>query len=153
MPKRRTETPKVVESMEAAVAEKAVRKYKPTKKEKETDSDELRATRRRCRGARAKGHSFEREIANSLKPIFPEARRLLENHKDDARGVDILHTGAYRFQCKRLRKYCNPNKIEEVQCDEMLGEVPVLVTQGDRKRILAVLPFEELLRLLKMAEG
>lgn len=125
------------------------RKYRPTKKEREDDSDELRAKRRRSRNSRAKGHSFERDISILLRPIYPNARRLLENHKDDARGVDILHTGPYRFQCKRLRKYCNPNRIEEIQCDEFLGEVPVLVTQGDRKRILAVLPFEELLRLLK----
>ncbi len=129
------------------------RKYKPTKKEREDDSDELRNKRRRSRGARTKGLSFEREIAIALRPVFPNARRLLENHSDDANGVDILHTGDYKFQCKRLRKYCNPNRIEEVQCDEVIGEVPVLITQGDRKRILAIIPFEELLRLLKLSES
>lgn len=129
------------------------RKYKPTKKEREDDTDEKRAKRRLSRGARAKGHGFERDIAIALRPIFPDARRLLENHALDANGVDIMHTGTYRFQCKRLRKYCNPNRIEEVQCDEFLGEVPILVTQGDRKRILAVLPFEELLRLMKLEKS
>lgn len=102
---------------------------------------------------RARGSAFEREIANSLKPIFPNARRLLENHKDDARGVDILHTGAYRFQCKRMGKYAKVDCIKEVQCDEMLGDVPVLVTKADNERILAVLPYEELLRLLQKSNA
>lgn len=126
-----------------------VKSRTPTKREKAGDSDETRARRRRGRSVRARGSAFEREIANALKPIFPEARRLLENHKDDARGVDILHTGDYRFQCKRMARYAKLDCIEEVQCDEMLGEVPVLVAKADHKRVLAVLPFEELLRLLQ----
>lgn len=129
-----------------------MRSKKPTKKEREDDSDELKAKRRRSRSARAKGHGFERYIANTLKHIFPNARRLLENHKDDAKGVDILHTGLYRFQCKKYRKYVNPSRIKEVQCDELLGEVPVLITAGDNQRALAIIPYEELLRLLENQE-
>lgn len=99
--------------------------------------------------SRTKGHSFEREIAIALRPIFPGARRWLENHKDDANGVDLVGTGRYRIQCKRGRKAAPLSKIREVQCDEQLGDVPVLVTQGDRDRILVAMPFEEFLRLLK----
>ncbi len=101
--------------------------------------------------SRTKGHSFEREMAIALRPVFPEARRLLENHSDDANGVDLMHTGEYRIQCKRLRNYAPLNKIEEVEFDELLGEIPVLITQGDRKRPLVCLPLEEFIRLLKKA--
>ncbi len=99
--------------------------------------------------SRTKGHSFEREIATALRVVYPEARRLLEYHPEDAEGVDLLNTGQYRIQCKRGRKWCSLSKIEEVTADETFGEVPILVTQGDRKRILVAMPFEEFLRLLQ----
>lgn len=99
--------------------------------------------------SRRKGHSFEREIASRLRVVFPEARRLLEYHAEDANGVDLLNTEFYRIQCKRGRKWCSLSKIEEVTYDELIGEVPVLVTQGDRKEILVALPFDEFLNLLQ----
>lgn len=103
--------------------------------------------------SRTKGHSFERQIAVALRVVYPGARRWLENHKDDANGVDLVDTGHYRFQLKRGRKPAPLSKLKEVQCDEALGEVPVLVTQGDFERVLVALPFEEFLRLLKVASN
>ncbi len=99
--------------------------------------------------SRTKGHGFERLIAAELRVVFPEARRQLEYHIKDANGVDIANTGFYKIQCKRGRKWSSLSAIKEVTADEMLGEVPVLVTQGDRERILVAIPFEEFLRLLK----
>lgn len=99
--------------------------------------------------SRRKGHNFEREIANQLKPIFPKVRRQLEYHWDDCRGVDLMHTGEYRFQCKKLKRYASIATIDEVQYDRMVGEVPVLVTAGDGLTPMAVLPFEDFLQLLK----
>lgn len=98
--------------------------------------------------SRTKGHSFERLIAKTLRVVFPGARRQLEYHSKDANGIDLMDTGFYKFQCKRMRKWASLQAIEEIKCDELLGEVPVLVTQGDHKRILACMPFEEFLRLL-----
>jgi len=98
--------------------------------------------------SRAKGHSFEREVAILFRAIYPGARRQLEYHSADANGVDISGTGPYRIQCKRGRKYATLSKIKEVTYDEFSGEVPLLVTQGDRERILVALPLEEFLRLL-----
>jgi len=43
--------------------------------------------------SRTKGHSYEREIANRFKDIYPNARRQLEYHEDDCHGVDIQDTG------------------------------------------------------------
>lgn len=98
---------------------------------------------------REKGHKFEREVANIFKEIFPEARRHLEYQMSEANGVDLVGTGNYRIQCKRGRKYSSLSKIKEVTAEEYLGEVPVLVTQGDHERILVALPIEEFIRLLK----
>ncbi len=124
---------------------------KPTKKELMSDDEKKALTHKRRKSgySRKKGHTFERDIAVSLRHIFPEARRLLENHKDDAKGVDILHTGLYRIQCKKYQNYVSPGRIKEVQCDELLGEVPVLITAGDNKRPLVVIPYDEFLRLLE----
>ncbi len=99
--------------------------------------------------SRTKGHSFERFIAQMLRCVFKDCRRHLEYHERDANGVDLLHTGHYRIQCKRLAKYANLKAIKEVTADEMFGEVPVLITQGDRERVLVVIPIEEFVRLLK----
>lgn len=101
--------------------------------------------------SRTKGHAFERQVAAAFRAVFPGARRQLEYHEDDCRGVDLADTGRYKVQCKRFKDYAPLSRIEEVQCDELLGDVPVLVTAGDRRRALACLPLEEFLDLLKRA--
>ncbi len=103
--------------------------------------------------SRTKGHSFEREIAKALRKIFPKARRHLENHEEDAaNGADLIFTGKYRIQCKRGRKPSSLSAIKQVKADEMFGEVPILVTQGDRERILVAMPWEEFLRLIQKGQ-
>lgn len=99
--------------------------------------------------SRTKGHSFERLVAIMLREIFPNARRQLEYHLDDCLGVDIVNTGVFKFQCKKMRKYAPISCIKEIQCDSELGDVPVLVTAGDREEAMAILPFKDLLWLLK----
>lgn len=98
--------------------------------------------------SRRKGHSFEREIAIALRVVFPEARRHLEYQDAEANGVDLVQTGHYRFQLKRGRKPAALSAIKEVTADEEFGEIPVLITQGDHERILAVVPFEHFLHLV-----
>lgn len=105
------------------------------------------------RGCRTKGHSFERWVANELKKVFPEARRHLEYQMGEALGRDIANTGDYLFQCKRNKKYCSIKAIKEIQICPIEGGVPVLVTKGDGEEPLAVLPFRELVKLLKKVEG
>lgn len=98
--------------------------------------------------SRTKGHSFERLIAKALRVVWRECRRHLEYQDAEANGIDLVNTGRYRIQCKRGRKYASFSAIEEIQHDEMFGEIPVLVTQGDHKRILVALPFEDFLDLI-----
>lgn len=99
--------------------------------------------------SRAKGHDFERKIAIALRDIFPDARRNFEFRAVEARdGRDLIHTGHYRFQLKKLRKYASVATIKEARADELLGEVPVLVTAGDKEPAMVVLPFDHFLRLI-----
>jgi hypothetical protein len=96
-----------------------------------------------------KGKAFEREIAIALRPVFPNARRHLENHEDDAKaGADLIFTGRFRFQLKRLRKYAPIAAIKQVTASAEFGEVPVLVTKGDHEPAMACLPLEDFVRLL-----
>jgi len=123
---------------------------KKTKRERDDDTDEKKLRRRRGRAVRAKGHTFERECAVIFREFYPEARRLLENHRDDARGVDLLHTGRLRIQCKRKKDYVGVSRITEIQCDELIaGEIPVLVTSGDGKRPMVVMSLSDFRAFLR----
>ncbi len=104
-------------------------------------------------GGRHKGHSFEREIAKELQCIFPKARRQLEYHEDDAKGIDLQGTGPYLFQCKRYVEYAPIEWIEEIQSDFKNNETPILVTQANDKRAMAVLPRDDFLQMLIELEG
>jgi hypothetical protein len=109
-----------------------------------------RSKSQNARRSRRKGHQFERDVAIALRLVFPEARRHLEyQDAESGKGIDLVETGYYRFQCKKLADYAPINRIREVQCDEELGEVPVLVTAADGKEPMAVLPFTHLLRLIR----
>lgn len=99
--------------------------------------------------SRRKGHQFERDCAIVLRDIFPGARRHLEYQDSQANGVDLAETGDLRFQCKKLKSYASVNTIHEVQHDSALGEIPVLLTAGDNEPAMAVLPFSDLINLLK----
>ncbi len=102
------------------------------------------------RRSRSKGHGFERDVANAFKTIgFANARRQLEYHADDAKGIDLQGTGLYLVQCKKFKGYAPISAIEEIQSDFALGEIPVLVTAGDGLEPMAVLPFKDFLRLAK----
>lgn len=101
--------------------------------------------------SRRKGHRFEREFAKSIRHVFPEARRHLEYHRADATGIDLIHTGRYRFQCKRKRRHESLSAIFEIQCDKDLGLVPVLISKPDGLESLCVLPTAELIRLIEIA--
>lgn len=100
---------------------------------------------------RRKGHSFEREVANDLKDIFPNAKRQLEYQEDECLGVDIANTGRYKIQCKNHKQYVSVNTIKEVECDEK--DVPIVVTKGRRIwPAMAILPWKDLINLIRKAE-
>lgn len=102
--------------------------------------------------SRNKGKCFEQLIARLFRPIFPNARRQLEYHINDAQGIDLQHTGIYKIQCKRYKKGVNVSKITEVLLQDEF-DVPVLVSQADRGCIYATIPLNEFIRLVQIAES
>ena len=100
------------------------------------------------RRSRAKGAAFEREVAIIFRNVFPDARRRLENHKDDANGVDLMNTGRFKIQCKKLKDWAPVGRIKEITLEE--GDIPVLITAGDNKPAMAVLPLEDFMDLVGM---
>lgn len=108
---------------------------------------------RKCKNpgkrARTKGHSFEREVAQALRVVFPKARRHLEYQDGECFGVDLAETGIFRFQCKRGVRYAPLTALSEIQYDAFLGEIPVLVTKGDGLPALVALPLEDFISLLE----
>lgn len=103
-------------------------------------------------GAAKKGKQFEREIANALGHIFPEAERMLEYQASKVIGVDIEGTDRIKIQCKNHQNYCSIGTIHEVKIKDP-SDIPVLVTKGIRMEAMAVLPFEKLVTLLEIAYG
>lgn len=101
--------------------------------------------------SRTKGLSFERWAANSLAPVFPKAKRHLEMQKEEAMGFDLDNTGPYKIQCKAYKKYAPLSKIEEVQ--RQPGDIPVLLTKGDRKKPIVAMYFDDWLDLLIQLEA
>lgn len=102
--------------------------------------------------ARAKGHDFERWIANELGHIFPEAKRQLEYQTDERKGTDIANTDVLKFQAKNKQNYVSVTTIEEIKIKND-NEIPVLVTKGNRQEPMAVLPFRKLVTLLEVVYG
>lgn len=98
--------------------------------------------------SRTKGHSYERSVAKKLRHVFPKVERLLEYQESQANGIDLKNTGNYDIQCKRYKGYAPINKIFEVQG----SGVPILVTKADRLPDMAVLPLDDLIRLIEQSE-
>lgn len=104
------------------------------------------------KGARAKGLQFEREIANRLGHIFPEAGRMLEFQASKNIGVDIEGTDRIKIQCKNNQGYASISKINEIRTKDP-NDIPVLVTKGNRLEAMAILPFDKFVTLLEIAYG
>ena len=109
------------------------------------EESDTKTRSKRGKSARRKGHQFERDIANALKNVFPNAERQLESQHGF--GYDIANTFPYRIQCKCYQDYAPINKINEVPEED--GAIPVLVTKGNRKEPMAVMHLIFFLRILR----
>jgi hypothetical protein len=107
--------------------------------------------KKKVNGAK-KGKQFERDVANALGHIFPEAQRLLEYQASNVIGVDIEGTYPFLIQCKNHQNYCSIGTINEVKIQSP-HDIPVLITKGIRMEAMAVLPFEKFVTLLEVVYG
>jgi hypothetical protein len=113
-----------------------------------TKTPEEQARSTSGKASRAKGIAFERRVAEMFRRFYPDARRQLEWHVLDAKGIDLQGTGPLKVQLKKLKSYVSINTINEVQCDRVLGDIPLLITAGDGLEAMAVLPLEDFFRIL-----
>ncbi len=97
--------------------------------------------------AKQKGSSFERQVAAIIRCLFPNvATSRLMNRDADNRGVDLVHTPGYAFQCKRFgRRYPN---LEQVISEMDTNDKKIVVHKRDRKMILATMDLATLIQIL-----
>lgn len=108
---------------------------------------------RKGKNAVRKGKAFERDVANLLGHVFPEAKRNLEFQADEAiHSKDIAGTDVYKIQCKNYQNYVNPSVIFDVKLSSQ-EDVPVLVTKGNKLPPMAVLPLGDFISLLEIKYG
>lgn len=99
-----------------------------------------------------KGKAFERQIAQELGHIFPDAQRRLEYQGSTNAGTDLEATDVFQFQLKSRVNYVNPSIIREIHLEKP-DNIPVVVTKGNNRPPMAVLPFEKFVTLLEIAYG
>jgi Holliday junction resolvase len=101
------------------------------------------------KASRTKGHSFERKIARKMQEVgFENARRHLEYHMDDAKGVDIDNTDPFKIQCKALKKTPNIPKVFDEIKDVDEDGIPVVAFKVDRKGEYICLKLQDFLNLV-----
>ena len=104
----------------------------------------------RNRANRAKGHSFERQVANQLREIYPDARRGLQ-YQDGSIAPDVV-IGDYWVECKRSARNTQPktalDQAIEACSKAKSDKVPITVTKDDRRDALVTMRFSDFLELL-----
>ena len=99
--------------------------------------------------SRSKGHTFERFIANVFKACgFKDAQRQLEYQANQAQGIDLMGTGAFRVQCKKTKTYVSINTINEVKVKDPSTEIPVLIAAGDNLKPMVTMGLDAFVLLL-----
>ena len=124
------------------------------KQSKKNSQSEISSKRSKTgKTAVQKGKQFERELANILGHIFPDAARHLEYQAFEAsEGVDLQGTDIFKIQAKNRQGYAPISKIFEVKkLNE--GDIPVLITKGNRLPPMAVVPLSDFIYLVEVLYG
>lgn len=126
-------------------------------------------------GRRAKGHAFERIIAQDFQELGWDCMTTRAakggNWCASDNGIDLFGTEPFAIQCKRFKDYAPISCIEEVDCwaadhdprvarsgvyqetNRNYPAIPLLLTKADSKETMAVLPWTELKKLIRDAYG
>lgn len=118
-------------------------------------------------GRRAKGHAFERLIAQDFQELGWDCMTTRAakggNWCATDNGIDLCGTEPFAVQCKRFKDYAPISCIEEIQPEKrtfasadallaaILEQIPLLITKADGKPTMAVLPWSELKSLIRDA--
>lgn len=103
---------------------------------------------------RAKGLSYERDVAEQLRQVgFPDAKRHLEFQKDEAKGIDLDNTWPLGVQCKAWKSTPPITVIDEIIDDRFPIRVAVLkrkAQKGKHKIEVAVVDVEAFYAMVKV---
>jgi len=97
------------------------------------------------KGARAKGHSFERKVVNDLREVDVTAKRNLEYQ--EGKGFDIDTRLPYLIQCKNQKRVNWIKAMSEIPEEE--GFIPVVAGKVTRKGEFAFLKWSDFLNMVK----
>jgi len=97
------------------------------------------------KGARIKGHSWERKVVNDLKDIDDSVKRLLEYQ--EGKGYDIDTSLPYLIQCKSKKQINWISALNEVP--EVDKKIPIVIGKVTNKGEYAFLRWSDLLKLFK----
>lgn len=109
----------------------------------------------RGRGARVKGASYEREVAQILtEALGIPFQRGLGQTRRGGKEVSDVHSEVLpflHFECKR-QKTCYPKRALEQAIEDSNGQrMPFAITRDDRKEALVTMRLTDFLVLLKLA--
>ena len=97
--------------------------------------------------SRTRGATFEREIVSDIAVnLGVKTKRNLDQYQEAGLGDIIL--GNYVIECKRRRKIAVYEFIEQADAACKSGQTPLVVMRADGKKALAVMRWEDILKLL-----
>jgi hypothetical protein len=105
------------------------------------------------KGRRDKGASFEREVAEMLRPIWPAARRnLSQTRTAKVEGGDVQNTHPFHIECKRgVATIQSAMRQAMRDCAESCA--PVVVSRQDRGDTLVTMLAADWMSLVAAAYG
>lgn len=103
---------------------------------------------------RRKGAEFEREVVRILRARgWTFAGRSSDGRNQKARGDIINGPEGCHLELKRQERLNVPKAFDQVAADAESHAIPILVHRPSRHEIMATLPLDELLPLLRLRES
>lgn len=97
--------------------------------------------------SRRKGKVGERELANAMRSVFPEACRNIQSR--GAEDADVVNCGAFFFEAKRQKRANVRAALRQAVNDAPPGRVPVVYIRDDREEAFIAMRFEDWLELVR----
>jgi hypothetical protein len=99
---------------------------------------------------REKGASFERDVANEFKEVFPSARRGLGQARDAGEVADVAEVGPFWPECKHHKKTnARAALAQAVKASKKSGRIPIAVCKDNFAEPTVTMRFSDFLALLK----
>jgi hypothetical protein len=104
--------------------------------------------------SRTKGAVFEREVVRLIREAgWTSARRTSDGRVQHGRGDVMGGPGGVHIECKRQERLNVPAAFQQIARDAAPTDIPVLIHRPSRCELMATLPLDELLALLKHREA